>query len=47
MTVRPALSLEEPIMARPDAIINITNLRLRTFIGFNDEERKKKQNCLV
>ncbi len=34
-------------MARPDAIINITNLRLRTFIGFNDEERKKKQDVVI
>ena len=33
-------------MARPDAIINITNLRLRTYIGFNDEEREKKQDVV-
>ncbi len=34
-------------MARPDAIINITNLRLRTYIGFNDEEREKKQDVVI
>lgn len=30
-----------------NAIINITNLRLRTFIGFNDEEREKKQDVVI
>ncbi|MCF2910901.1 MULTISPECIES: dihydroneopterin triphosphate 2'-epimerase [Pseudoalteromonas] len=29
------------------AIINITNLRLRTFIGFNQEEREKKQDVVI
>lgn len=28
-----------------NAIINVTNLRLRTFIGFNPEEREKKARC--
>lgn len=28
-----------------NAIIKVTNLRLRTFIGFNPEEREKKQGC--
>ena len=30
-----------------DAIINISNLRLRTFIGFNPEERSKQQDVIV
>ncbi len=30
-----------------NAIINITNLRLRTFIGFNPEEREKKQDVVI
>lgn len=34
-------------MSRPDAIINITNLRLRTFIGFNPEEREKQQDIVI
>ncbi len=29
------------------AIINIENLRLRTIIGFNDWERKKKQDVII
>lgn len=29
------------------AIIRITNLRLRTFIGFNPEEREKQQDIVV
>jgi D-erythro-7,8-dihydroneopterin triphosphate epimerase len=29
------------------ATINIRNLRLRTFIGFNDEERAKKQDVVL
>lgn len=34
-------------MPRPDATINITNLRLRTFIGFNPEEREKQQDVVI
>jgi D-erythro-7,8-dihydroneopterin triphosphate epimerase len=30
-----------------NAIINITNLRLRTYIGFNPEEREKKQDVII
>ncbi|MEQ8289837.1 MAG: dihydroneopterin triphosphate 2'-epimerase [Gammaproteobacteria bacterium] len=30
-----------------NAIINISNLRLRTFIGFNPEERDKKQDVVI
>ncbi len=29
------------------AIINIKNLRLRTFIGFNPEERQKQQDVII
>ncbi|TLX50506.1 dihydroneopterin triphosphate 2'-epimerase [Pseudoalteromonas ruthenica] len=30
-----------------NAIINVTNLRLRTYIGFNPEEREKKQDVVI
>ncbi|MBU2897427.1 dihydroneopterin triphosphate 2'-epimerase [Vibrio hepatarius] len=30
-----------------NAIINITNLRLRTFIGFNDDEKQKQQDIII
>jgi D-erythro-7,8-dihydroneopterin triphosphate epimerase len=30
-----------------NAIINITNLRLRTFIGFNPEEKQKLQDVVI
>lgn len=30
-----------------NAIINITNLRLRTFIGFNEEEQHKQQDIVI
>lgn len=34
-------------MPEHQAIIRITNLRLRTFIGFNPEERTKQQDIVV
>ncbi len=34
-------------MSRPDAIINIKNLRLRTFFGFNPVEREKQQDIVI
>jgi D-erythro-7,8-dihydroneopterin triphosphate epimerase len=34
-------------MPLSNAIINIRNLRLRTFIGFNPEEREKKQDVVL
>lgn len=34
-------------MAKRTATINITNLRLRTLIGFNPEERVKKQDVVL
>ena len=30
-----------------NAIINITNLRLRTYIGFNEEEKQKQQDIII
>lgn len=33
--------------ATQNAIINITNLRLRTFIGFNTEEQEKQQDIII
>ncbi|MFC6670391.1 dihydroneopterin triphosphate 2'-epimerase [Marinobacterium aestuariivivens] len=34
-------------MSLSDALIKITNLRLRTFIGFNPEERAKQQDVVI
>lgn len=34
-------------MANINAIINITNLRLRTFIGFNPDEQEKQQDIVI
>ena len=34
-------------MTPSNAIINVTNLRLRTYIGFNPEEREKKQDVVI
>tara|TARA_R110002072_G_scaffold45422_6_gene126358 strand:+ start:11258 stop:11620 length:363 start_codon:yes stop_codon:yes gene_type:complete len=34
-------------MAVNNAVINITNLRLRTFIGFNPEEQEKLQDIVI
>ena len=33
--------------AAPAATINVRNLRLRTYIGFNPEERAKKQDVVI
>lgn len=30
-----------------NAIITITNLRLRTYIGFNEEEKTKQQDIVI
>ena len=40
-------TLTETQMPEYAAIIRITNLRLRTFIGFNPEERTKQQDIVV
>lgn len=34
-------------MSISNAIIRISNLRLRTFIGFNPEERQKQQDVVI
>ncbi len=34
-------------MLAQTATITVTNLRLRTYIGFNDEEREKKQDVVL
>lgn len=34
-------------MSIDQAIINIKNLRLRTYIGFNEEEKNKQQDVVV
>lgn len=34
-------------MSFRDATIHIKNLRLRTYIGFNDEEKEKKQDIVI
>lgn len=34
-------------MMNHNAIITITNLRLRTYIGFNEEEKKKQQDIII
>ena len=34
-------------MRLTDATINISNLRLRTFIGFNPDEKEKKQDIVI
>lgn len=34
-------------MPEHNAIINIKNLRLRTFIGFNPEEQEKQQDVII
>lgn len=34
-------------MYTSNAIIRITNLRLRTYIGFNEEERSKQQDVVI
>lgn len=34
-------------MSVSNAVINITNLRLRTFIGFNPEEMTKQQDVVI
>jgi D-erythro-7,8-dihydroneopterin triphosphate epimerase len=37
----------KPVSLFERATINIRNLRLRTYIGFNDEERIKKQDIVL
>ena len=42
-SIKPASSAA----ALSEARINITNLRLRTYIGFNPEEKSKQQDVVV
>ena len=44
-TIHKLESRNEPLVS--DAKINITNLRLRTYIGFNPEEKTKQQDVIV
>jgi D-erythro-7,8-dihydroneopterin triphosphate epimerase len=34
-------------MTIPNAVIRIANLRLRTFVGFNPDERRKQQDVVI
>ena len=45
-TVSSISSLAKPTLIS-EAKINISNLRLRTFIGFNPEEKTKQQDVIV
>ena len=48
-TALPEFSQENQHIAQQslNAMIEITNLRLRTFIGFNEEERTKQQDIVI
>ncbi len=39
--------LKGKTMSANNAVINITNLRLRTYIGFNPEEQEKLQDVVI
>jgi len=41
------ITVWELLMISSNALINIKNLRLRTYIGFNPEELEKKQDIIV
>lgn len=43
----PLYSKNNGSWKRDDAVINITDLRLRTYIGFNPEELSKQQDVLI
>lgn len=45
--MRNSLHLSRQVSSQSFAIINIKNLRLRTLIGFNPEEREKKQDVIL
>ena len=47
--MRPATSIhtKDNILKVSEASINISNLRLRTYIGFNPEEKSKQQDVIV
>jgi D-erythro-7,8-dihydroneopterin triphosphate epimerase len=39
--------MDMPCLRVTTSVINVRNLRLRTFIGFNPEERAKKQDVVI
>ena len=39
--------MNNKVMPLNNAVINIHNLRLRTYIGFNAEEKEKKQDVII
>jgi D-erythro-7,8-dihydroneopterin triphosphate epimerase len=43
----PRSSSDQSSWKRDDAVINITDLRLRTYIGFNPEELSKQQDVVI
>lgn len=43
----PIGQLSKQTVTKMNAIIEITNLRLRTFIGFNDDEKNKQQDIVI
>ena len=45
MVAKPTLF--RPAASVPEAVIDIRDLRLRTFIGFNPEERTKQQDVVI
>ena len=47
--MRPATNIHAPfnVLRISEAAISITNLRLRTFIGFNPDEKSKQQDVIV
>lgn len=39
--------MKQQLPKRLSAMIHITNLRLRTYIGFNEEEKQKQQDIVI
>ena len=47
MTLATSIQTISKPLRVSDASINISNLRLRTFIGFNPEEKSKQQDVII
>ena len=47
MTLATSIQTISKPLRVSEAIINISNLRLRTFIGFNPEEKSKQQDVII
>ena len=47
MTLATSIQTMSKPLRVSEAIINISNLRLRTFIGFNPEEKSKQQDVII